>query len=175
MRKQAARVGGGQTLAPGTRVDRHWLSFHHPKDGKVYRAARNGRRRTRRGTTAAQSAFCCEGSYMRETMPAGEPAERPQGPDPYLDGEIPCAKLRHKDVPARIIRGTKFPWAEVKYNTENHGKEGGNQMTDQRNLRHRKNAIRRKRPTRSRIRMLPRPGRRRQTPVLWTGKLPQSR
>lgn len=37
-----------------------------------------------------------------------------------------------------------------------------------------KNAIRRKRPTRSRIRMLPRLGRRRQTPGIMDGTKPQS-
>lgn len=117
-------------------LERGWTGigyhFYIRKDGKVYRGRPEWAVGAHaQGHNSRAIGICCEGSYMRETMPAAQ-LNALKELIRTLMAKYPGAKLlRHKDVNSTDCPGTKFPWAEVqKYNTETTAKKEETKMTD---------------------------------------------
>ena len=117
-------------------LERGWTGigyhFYIRKDGKVYRGRPEWAVGAHaQGHNSCAIGICCEGSYMRETMPAAQ-LNALKELIRTLMAKYPGAKLlRHKDVNSTDCPGTKFPWAEVqKYNTETTAKKEETKMTD---------------------------------------------
>ena len=110
-------------------LERGWTGigyhFYIRKDGKVYRGRPEWAVGAHaQGHNSRAIGICCEGSYMRETMPAAQ-LNALKELIRTLMAKYPGAKLlRHKDVNSTDCPGTNFPWAEVqKYNSKTTAKK----------------------------------------------------
>ncbi len=117
-------------------LERGWTGigyhFYIRKDGKVYRGRPEWAVGAHaQGHNSRAIGICCEGSYMKETMPTAQ-LDALKALIRTEMSKYPGAKLlRHKDVNSTDCPGTNFPWAEAqKYNTETTAKKEEEAMTD---------------------------------------------
>ena len=99
-------------------LERGWTGigyhFYIRKDGKVYRGRPEWSVGAHaQGHNSRAIGICCEGSYMRETMPAAQLNALKELIRTVM-AKYPGAKLlRHKDVNSTDCPGTNVPWAEA--------------------------------------------------------------
>lgn len=117
-------------------LERGWTGigyhFYIRKDGKVYRGRPEWAVGAHaQGHNSRAIGICCEGSYMKETMPEAQ-LDALKALIRTEMSKYPGAKLlRHKDVNSTDCPGTNFPWAEAqKYTTETTVKKEEETMTD---------------------------------------------
>ena len=120
-------------------LERGWTGigyhFYIRKDGKVYRGRPEWAVGAHaQGHNSRAIGICCEGSYMRETMPAAQLNALKELIRDIMSRYGKLKLLRHKDVNSTDCPGVNFPWAEVQHYAEPEKKEEDDEVVEKKNV-----------------------------------------
>ncbi len=112
----------------GWHLDNGWngIGYHYyiRKDGTIYRGRPEWAVGAHaKGHNGRAIGICCEGEYMRETMPTAQLASLKELIRDIMSRYGTLKLLRHKDVNSTNCPGDNFPWAEAQKYMETDEKE----------------------------------------------------